>query len=280
MDDEFVGESGEAAEQPSLDEVPQVEVSEPAPKPLSELVPEVVAPEAPEEAAVEDIAEAGFDARVAEIAASLDTASFEPVEATQPDVTADAVAPDAPAAEEDAVEPEVETAGSAEDADIAESAETEADADSVTASETDDTAADAADDADAPAPDAAADAAPAAVVVVPDPKGAAWWPFIVLAVLWVAFAGALGWLMYSAPSGVPSVEVTYYQYTIIAGVALTLLGPLLAIVLFFNGRDTVEPRSGFFATLLLRASLVTLAGVVVWWIVLIGADAYRLGRLL
>jgi len=55
---------------------------------------------------------------------------------------------------------------------------------------------------------------------------------------------------------------------------------LLAIVLFFNGRDTVEPRTGFFATLLLRASLVTLAGVVVWWIVLIGADAYRLGRLL
>lgn len=274
MDDAFVGESGEAAEQPEPIEVPQVEASEPAPKPLSELVPEVASPEEPETAAVEDTADAGFDARVAEIAASLDTASFEPVAAADSVVAEGATAVEQTVVEADAEDDVAETASV--EADAVDAAESEPDAAAVSA----DAAATSEDAAESePAVVADGDDAPAAVVV-PDPKGAAWWPFIVLAVLWLAFAGALGWLMYSAPSGVPSVEVAYYQYTILAGVALTLFGPLLAVVLFFNGRDTVEPRSGFFATLLLRASLVTLAGVVVWWIVLIGADAYRLGRLL
>jgi len=273
VDDAFVGESGEAAEQPEPIEVPQVEASEPVPKPLSELVPEVVSSDAPETVAVEDAAEAGFDARVAEIAASLDTASFEPVASSEPVAAEDA---------SEVVQPVVELDA---DNDGAQTVSADADDDAEAEAESDEAAVDAAAPAtgEGAEPELAVaadgDDVPAAVVV-PDPKGAAWWPFIVLAVLWLAFAGTLGWLMYSAPAGVPSVEVAYYQYTILAGIALTLFGPLLAVVLFFNGRDTVEPRTGFFATLLLRASLVTLAGVVVWWIVLIGADAYRLGRLL
>ncbi len=253
MTDEIEVTPGQADTEPPQGEAVSTPVTEDAvaPRPLSEIVPEVLV-EAPAEApgpsepepagpsTESENVDAEPDAEAETAAEELGPSDAEPT-ASEP-TPSDAETATQPVSGD--VEPEVESPATDEPSAETASAET-------------------------PEPELAT-TQPAVL----------WWPFVVYGVLWLAFAGLLGWLLYSAPAGVPSVETQYYPYLVMAGVMLTLAGPLLAVVLYVGSKDETVPVPGLFAALLLRAASLTLAGVALWWIVLIAADAVRLGRLL
>ncbi len=62
---------------------------------------------------------------------------------------------------------------------------------------------------------------------------------------------------------------------------LTVAGPLLALVLWWMKRSRVlaEERQGLLAVALLRGSLATFAGVLIWWVALVVLNYFKTGRL-
>lgn len=103
----------------------------------------------------------------------------------------------------------------------------------------------------------------------------AWWPFLILVGLWIALAGAAAYVLTRA-SDVPAYQHEYYPAIVLAGVVLTLLGPVLAVITWAASPKEGE-RGGFFVTSIVRAAAVTLFGVLAWWGVLVAVDALRLG---
>lgn len=236
---------------------------------LSDIVPEVVAaPETIEQAPPQPAAQgdtAEFAALIAGIEADLECDADEVDSAESVAETgATTVASDVQDAivEDQQGEPEQDAASEVEGESPAQSAE--------------------GDVADSVGADATTEAPPVAEPQISPESvssGVTMWPFFVYGALWLVFAAALGYLQYMSPQ-LPIYESTYYPFTVIAGVALTLAGPVLVGVLWLGGRSGVQPGSSLFIPLLLRGAIATLAGVAVWWIVLIVADAVRLGRLL
>lgn len=105
-----------------------------------------------------------------------------------------------------------------------------------------------------------------------------WWPFWALTFVWIALCGAAAYFLTRDPS-MPSLRQEAYTFVVAAGLALTVLGPLLAIVVWAFSRRGVpaERRPGMFVTSLLRAAVITFLGVVAWTGTLIFVDALRLG---
>ena len=108
-----------------------------------------------------------------------------------------------------------------------------------------------------------------------------WWPFFMYLGVWVGAVGAAAWLFVEAPATVSMASEALYPYTVRAGIVLTALGPLLAIVVWLvawisAGRGR---RSGLLADSLLKGALVTTVGVALWWIMLVVVDRFRFGRL-
>ena len=108
-----------------------------------------------------------------------------------------------------------------------------------------------------------------------------WWPFFMYLGVWVGAVGAAAWLFAQAPATVSMASEALYPYTVRAGIVLTALGPLLAIVVWLvewisAGRGR---RSGLLADSLLKGALVTTVGVALWWIMLVVVDRFRFGRL-
>lgn len=103
----------------------------------------------------------------------------------------------------------------------------------------------------------------------------AWWPFLLLVGSWVALAGAAAYVL-TRNTELPAFEHEYYPAIVLAGVVLTLLGPVLAVLTWAVSPKEGE-RGGPFVTSIMRASVVTLFGVLMWWGVLVAVDALRLG---
>ena len=120
-------------------------------------------------------------------------------------------------------------------------------------------------------------------IVLPDDRaGVPIWPFLVYFALWVIFAGLLVWQFIQAPAGTPIYELQVYGISILAGMVLTAIGPLLAVAVWLAvwlGRPRGY-RAGLFSRSLIIGAVTTLAGVTLWLIALGAVDMLRLGRIL
>ena len=120
-------------------------------------------------------------------------------------------------------------------------------------------------------------------LVLPDDRaGLPIWPFLVYFALWVIFAGLLVWQFMQAPVGTPVYELEVYGISVLIGLVLTAIGPLLAIAVWLAVWQA-RPRgasAGLFSRCLIIGAVTTLAGVALWLIALGAVDMLRLGRLL
>jgi hypothetical protein len=135
---------------------------------------------------------------------------------------------------------------------------------------------------DVKALDAQAAAEDAKGIALPDDRaGVPIWPFAVYFMLWAVFAGLLVWQLLAAPAGTPIYEMSIYGISILVGLGLTVIGPLLAIVVWFAAwLARPGARAGLFSRSLIIGAVTTLAGVALWLIALGAVDMLRLGRLL
>ena len=106
------------------------------------------------------------------------------------------------------------------------------------------------------------------------------WPFVVYGAVWAAFIGALVSQLLSLPSGMLAYAASVYAWGVWAGVALVAAAPLVILGSWLGARRPDEDANrGLFSVALLRGSLVTVAGVISWWVALAAVDYVRLGRL-
>jgi len=169
-----------------------------------------------------------------------------------------------------------------QDAQLAGAAATEAAQEHVATAEYVDSAVDTAADAGSASPDElpATTAEPTAVALPNGPLS--WWPFALQLLVWVAFAGASAYLLGGATSELPARWLPAYGPLLWVGVALTVMGPLLALVVWLVARVRREPegRCGLFTTSLVRSATVTLLGVMIWITLLCMIELHAGGGLL
>lgn len=258
--------------------------------------------------------ESPFDLEPPQVTPAAAVPAVEP--SVQPDPEADAVANTVAAIEQieadlalddQGAEPEhIPEAGlvaaAVEAAELDEAAEPGADAESDSAAERDDADEQAADDLEAALAEATAnleaestldDIAPGTIAPDAEPDAleptalpsakdtVSIWPFVIYDVLWLAYAGALVWKFEQLPAGQAVFESPLYQTAVLAGVGLTVLGPVLIFATWFGswGREGAS-KGALFISALIRGALATTAGVAMWWIALLVLDQLRLGRLL
>lgn len=200
------------------------------------------------------------------------------------EATAEAYAEQAAEEPEEATEPAAEEAADETEptADVTSDAADEASEDAAEQPEV--AAADQSDpvEADAPEQEPASDAeAFASPEVELEPKRRSpvpRWPFWTLAGVWFALCAGAAYVLTRDPA-MPSLRQDAYTFVVAAGLALTVLGPIAAVVVWLFARSSADEgsRSGMFATSLMRAALVTFFGVIAWTGVLVVVDALRLG---
>lgn len=125
---------------------------------------------------------------------------------------------------------------------------------------------------------AAGDDTPAAPVI----KGRVpWWPFIVYLVAWIALIGAAFYLISYEPEALPAFQQEEYPYILLGGLVLTVVGPLLALIVWFVTwlRSDKDKRGGLLTSALLKGAIVTCFGVLAWWGAIAVLDALRLGMI-
>jgi hypothetical protein len=106
------------------------------------------------------------------------------------------------------------------------------------------------------------------------------WPFVVYALLWVAFIALMVWQLVSLPDGTIVYNASVYAWTVWGGVALVALAPVTVISAWLLARRPgQDANEGVLSVALLRGSVVALVGVVIWWAALAAVDYVRLGRL-
>ena len=106
------------------------------------------------------------------------------------------------------------------------------------------------------------------------------WPFGVYAVVWASFIGTLAWQLLSLPNGMLAYATSVYAWGVWAGVALVAAAPLVILGSWLGARRPDEDANrGLLSVALLRGSLVTVVGVISWWVTLAAVDYVRLGRL-
>jgi len=107
------------------------------------------------------------------------------------------------------------------------------------------------------------------------------WPFVVYDVIWAAFAGYLVWQLEMLPNSTAVFDAEIYPYAVLGGVALTIAGPLLILAVWIaSWGKPGSTKGGLLVSSLIRGSVATLLGVVMWWGALMVLDQMRLGRLL
>ncbi len=140
--------------------------------------------------------------------------------------------------------------------------------------------ADSFDDIVAPEP------AAAPVSQVPEPALAAgqvsWWPFLAYLGAWVVLAAAAVWQLLQLPVDQVVYESQAYVMTILGGLIMTAMGPLLILAVWLATRAnrSAQERSGLLTSALMKGAFVTLSGAIIWWASLVIIDYLRLGRLL
>lgn len=129
----------------------------------------------------------------------------------------------------------------------------------------------------APEPDLALDVGTAAPP--DDPVSTA--PFVVYAVAWLLFAGAVVWQLASVPAGQAVYEADVYPLTAFIGVTLACAGPLVIIAAWLSARRSPQgPVRGAFSSALSKGAWAMLFGVSMWWAALMIVDYVRMGRVL
>jgi hypothetical protein len=119
------------------------------------------------------------------------------------------------------------------------------------------------------------------IVLPGDRAGVPIWPFLVYFALWMIFAGLLVWQSLQIPAGTPVYELDFYGMSILVGLALTAIGPLLALVVWVvSWFSRPASRTGLFSRALILGAVTTLGGVALWLVALGAVDMLRLGRLL
>lgn len=131
---------------------------------------------------------------------------------------------------------------------------------------------------------AVAPAAPDEVIAAVDDgrnESVSSWPFGVYVGAWVAFAAFILWRFFEVPADTALYEVDIYRWVVVAGVALTVLGPLLSVAVWAMALRRPDARSGaLFVSALVKGALATFAGVSIWWASLLVLDQVRIGSLL
>jgi len=128
--------------------------------------------------------------------------------------------------------------------------------------------------------------ADAAVSHVPEPSAATgqvpWWPFLAYLGAWVVLAVAAVWQLLQLPADQVVYESTAYVLTILGGLIMTAVGPLLILAVWLATRSnrSASEREGLLTSALMKGALVTLCGAIIWWASLVIIDYLRLGRLL
>jgi hypothetical protein len=274
----FLIDSGEMGE-----EQPVGAPAEIADDPTVELgVAQVDAPEAEAEAAI------GLDSELAD----------ESADAVAVDADADAELPedlqavsdllDRPTAEIMAISDEDGAAIAAADEDTAEETPAAAEASDAAADSLDDIAPGTVADSGAAAasgdePAAAAElSAAAAEVAVPEGvrTKVSWWPFIGYMVVWLGAAAYAVWQLQMLPTGQAAYESDFYSQTMLGGLVLLGMGPVLLLVVWLAswiGHHGAKIGSMFISALI-KGATATLFGAVVWMGALMLIDYLRLGR--
>ena len=96
--------------------------------------------------------------------------------------------------------------------------------------------------------------------------------------VWVAFAGVMTYLLW--PTATKSfVGQPDYAYMVVGGLALTVAGPVVALLTWaFARMGTSAPgRIGLVRAVWMRCMLATVFGVAVWWLALYALDLHRKG---
>ena len=105
-----------------------------------------------------------------------------------------------------------------------------------------------------------------AVLVEAVSGGLTWIPFAVYLGLWIVLAGVSAYLLYGASSDQPARWMSEYVPLLWSGVALTALGPVLSVVVWFIARlrRPKSERRGLFASAMTRGALAAFFGVAIW----------------
>ena len=107
-----------------------------------------------------------------------------------------------------------------------------------------------------------------------------WWPFVAYVVVWIAAAAFAVWQLQMLPAGTAAYETDFYTMTMLGGLALLAVGPVLLLIVWLAswiGRQGA--RIGLmFISALVKGALATLLGAVIWMCALLLVDYLRLGR--
>ncbi|MBI5231170.1 MAG: hypothetical protein HY876_03280 [Coriobacteriales bacterium] len=108
------------------------------------------------------------------------------------------------------------------------------------------------------------------------------WPFVAYLVLWGALCVLAGWQLSQIPIGQALSTTEIYRIAVIGGVVMTVAGPVLIFSVWLAAwlRAGDRSRAGLLASSLLKGSVVTLLGVVMWWGTFLIVDQLRFGRLM
>lgn len=120
------------------------------------------------------------------------------------------------------------------------------------------------------------------LVGVDDPRDSvSSWPFAAYVTVWILFAGLVLWRFYEVPVDSALYEVDAYRWVVVAGIALTALGPILSLIVWAVAmRAHDAERWALFVSALFKGALATFVGVCIWWGSLLVLDQLRMGSLL
>ena len=106
------------------------------------------------------------------------------------------------------------------------------------------------------------------------------WPFALYLGVWLASSGTAAWFLMHSPETGSIAGSSTFPYALRGSLVLTAAGPLVAFLVWIVAWVSAGPgrRTGLLSGSLLRGGLVTLMGIVVWWVMLIVVDRVRLDR--
>jgi hypothetical protein len=103
-------------------------------------------------------------------------------------------------------------------------------------------------------------------------------PFWIYVFAWAVFCGVMGYLLWPVAAAA-FVGTRHYAYFVLGGAALTLCGPALGLGVWMSLRGSAGSPAGLARAVFMRAAVATLAGDVLWWLVLVALDLHRAGAL-
>lgn len=107
-----------------------------------------------------------------------------------------------------------------------------------------------------------------------------WWPFFTYLGAWIVLTAVAVWQLLQLPGTQVAYESQAYGLTVLGGLIMIAVGPLLILAVWFAvwANRSARDRAGLLTSSLLKGALVTLSGAVLWWVALIIVDYLRLGR--